>query len=234
MASIIPNFPSEQLARKGPTLLHTVEAWYFSLSAYACGMEGGLTAPQPSIWISGQGAAVDAGVLVCWAEATSTLVLSFDGGLSLLLRSFDLHNSKEKLIMQRPFYLRPSDTSAQGAEIVAEYNTALHGMYPGIKAAIAKLTAGKTPLRVLCTGFCMGGGLAVVLAPWAALQWPQADISCITFGAPVVGNTAFSKLSAWLVGLSYRGIYRLDPLPGMPRQVKILLIDHLLLLLLCL
>ena len=221
MASIIPNFPSEQLARKGPALLHTVEAWYFSLAAYACSLEGGLTPPQPSIWVSGQGVAIDAGVLVCWAEATSTLVLSFDGGLSLVLRSFDLHHSKAKLITKRPFYLKDCDVSAEGAEVVAEYNAALQGMYPRLKSAIAKLIGGKTPLRVLCTGFCMGGGLAVLSAPENALRWPQADVSCITFGAPVIGNPAFSKLSAWLVGLSYRGMYKLDPFPNMPRYVAV-------------
>ena len=50
---------------------------------------------------------------------------------------------------------------------------------------------GRTPRRVLLTGFCMGGSLATIAACWAALQSPTSDVRCITFGAPNVGNAAF-------------------------------------------
>ena len=52
--------------------------------------------------------------------------------------------------------------------------------------------AGKIiPRRIICTGFCIGGAVATLAACWAGLQWPTADIRCITFGAPRVGNSQF-------------------------------------------
>jgi Lipase (class 3) len=218
MASIIQNFPAEQLSKKGPALLRTVEAWYFSLSAYACSVDNGVNAPQPSIWVPGKDAAQDAGCLCSYAKDTSTLVLAFDGGLPLVIRSLELHYSKEKLTTQRPFYFDPEDGAGDDAEVVTEYNTCFSSLLPGIETALSRLVpTEKTPLKVLCTGFCMGGGLAVLAAPWAALKWPTSDVSCITFGAPIIGNPGFNKSFNLLVGLNYRGIYRLDPVPDMPR-----------------
>jgi hypothetical protein len=218
MAVIIQNFPAEQLGKKGPALLRTVEAWYFSLSAYACSVDNGDNAPQPSFWVPGKEAAKEAGCLCAYAADTSTLVLAFDGGLPLVIRSLELHYSKEKLTTQRPFYLTPEDGCGDDAEVVTEYNQCFSSLLPGIETAISRLVpTGKTPLKILCTGFCMGGGLAILAAPWAALKWPNSDVSCITFGAPVIGNPGFNKSFHLLVGLSYRGIYRLDPVPDMPK-----------------
>ena len=42
---------------------------------------------------------------------------------------------------------------------------------------------GRAPRRVLCTGYCVGGDLADVAAPWALITWPDADVRCVTFGA---------------------------------------------------
>ena len=43
---------------------------------------------------------------------------------------------------------------------------------------------GEAPRRVLCCGYCSGGALAAIAAPWAALAYPGADVRCISFGAP--------------------------------------------------
>ena len=53
---------------------------------------------------------------------------------------------------------------------------------------------GETPRRILCTGYCKGGGIATLAATWAALQCPTADTRCITFGAPMIGNSSFVQL----------------------------------------
>jgi len=220
MASIIQNFPLAELKKKGPALLRTVEAWYFSLSAYACSIDNGANAAQPSIWVPGKDAAKASGLLCSYAQDSSTLVLAFDGGLPLVIHSLEVHHSKQKLTTQRPFYPNPEDGVGEDAvQVVTEYNTCLSSLLSGIEPALSRLVStGKPPLKILCTGFCMGGGLAVLAAPWAALKWPNSDISCITFGAPIIGNPGFNKSFNLLVGLSYRGIYRLDPVPDMPRS----------------
>jgi len=41
--------------------------------------------------------------------------------------------------------------------------------------------------------------VASLAAPWAALQWPGADIRCVTFGNPKPGNQAYSDVSRHLV-----------------------------------
>ena len=54
------------------------------------------------------------------------------------------------------------------------------------------LYAGGTPPRRISTiGFCIGGSVATLAATWAAVQWPTADVRCISFGAPAVGNASF-------------------------------------------
>ena len=44
-------------------------------------------------------------------------------------------------------------------------------------------------------GHSLGAGVASLAAPWAALQWPGADIRCVTFGNPKPGNQAYSDVS---------------------------------------
>ena len=47
-------------------------------------------------------------------------------------------------------------------------------------------------------GHSLGAGVASLAAPWAALQWPGADIRCVTFGNPKPGNQAYSDVSCHL------------------------------------
>lgn len=57
----------------------------------------------------------------------------------------------------------------------------------------ACLNAGHVaPRRIVCVGFCVGGSVATLAATWAAIQWPTADVRCISFGASAVGNAAFA------------------------------------------
>ena len=53
-------------------------------------------------------------------------------------------------------------------------------------------------------------------ATWAALQYPQADIRCVTFGSPRVGNKAFKRAFHTLVGTSLRLVHGGDPVPVLP------------------
>lgn len=78
---------------------------------------------------------------------------------------------------------------------------------------------GFIPRRILCTGFSLGGGLATIAALWAALAVPTADVRCITFGAPRVGNSDFVAAFVNSVGCQYRVVYEADPTPHHPRPV---------------
>lgn len=78
---------------------------------------------------------------------------------------------------------------------------------------------GFIPRRILCTGFSLGGGLATVAALWAALTVPTADVRCVTFGAPRVGNSDFADAFVNTVGAQYRVVYEADPTPHHPRPV---------------
>lgn len=66
---------------------------------------------------------------------------------------------------------------------------------------------------MVLTGFGYGGALSTVLAPWVALQFPTADVRCVTFGAPRVGNGAFASVLWITCAYSYRVVVEGDPLP---------------------
>ncbi len=53
-------------------------------------------------------------------------------------------------------------------------------------------------------------------AAWAALEYPDADIRCITFGSPRVANKVFGKAFNALVGTSLRLVHGFDPVPSLP------------------
>lgn len=78
------------------------------------------------------------------------------------------------------------------------------------------MSAGITPTLVIITGHSLGAGVASLAAPWAALQWPGADIRCVTFGNPKPGNQAYSDAFRDLVGRQYRVANHLDVVPELP------------------
>lgn len=53
-------------------------------------------------------------------------------------------------------------------------------------------------------------------AMWATVQFPGADVRCVGFASPRVGNKAFCKSANYLIGSSIRVEYGHDPIPGVP------------------
>ncbi|DBA97134.1 TPA: hypothetical protein ACH3X1_014902 [Trebouxia sp. C0004] len=82
-----------------------------------------------------------------------------------------------------------------------------------LKSLIKNTIGDVNPRRIVCVGFCAAGSVTTLAAAWAAVQWPAADVRCISFGAPAVGNTPFTASFKWLVGISYRVMFRRDPVP---------------------
>jgi len=72
----------------------------------------------------------------------------------------------------------------------------------------------------MCVGHGLAGGIAMLGATWSAGQFPTADVRCITFGAPRVGNREFASVFLRLVGITYRVIHEHDPTAHFPSNVR--------------
>ncbi|CAL5222891.1 g5320 [Coccomyxa viridis] len=81
---------------------------------------------------------------------------------------------------------------------------------------IHRLTDGRQPTRVLCCGHSLGAAVAVLSAMWATVNYPDADVRCIGFASPRVGNKAFCKSANYLIGSSIRVEVGHDPIPNVP------------------
>ena len=53
-------------------------------------------------------------------------------------------------------------------------------------------------------------------AMWATVNFPDADVRCVGFASPRVGNKAFCKSANYLIGSSIRVEVGHDPIPGVP------------------
>ena len=74
----------------------------------------------------------------------------------------------------------------------------------------------KQSIRIICTGHSLGGALATRMAFHIAYKFPVNPIICVTFGSPKVGNYAFAKQFNKEIRESYRFVYGLDTVCGVP------------------
>ena len=67
--------------------------------------------------------------------------------------------------------------------------------------------------KIIVTGHSLGGALSQI----AALELSSfADLSCITFGSPRVGNKEFAKFLSEKVPNNLAIVHKLDPIPQLP------------------
>jgi hypothetical protein len=85
-----------------------------------------------------------------------------------------------------------------------------------IAAVAHEFTKGRQPLRIICTGHSLGGALATLCALWCTLTWPEASISCHTFGSPLVGNSDFVSVWRQIIGHRIRAVHDNDIVPSIP------------------
>lgn len=57
----------------------------------------------------------------------------------------------------------------------------------------AEFTQSTTPREITFCGHSLGGALAMVAAAYYSTHFPDIDVSCFTFAAPKVGDTAFQE-----------------------------------------
>ncbi|KAI3428211.1 hypothetical protein D9Q98_006591 [Chlorella vulgaris] len=82
--------------------------------------------------------------------------------------------------------------------------------------AVCNLTQGAEPLRIVSSGFSLGGALSELAGVWASQMWPTADILVANQGAPIVGDENFVILAQATFGRAYKYVYRLDEVPSIP------------------
>jgi hypothetical protein len=85
-----------------------------------------------------------------------------------------------------------------------------------IAEVVEEFTQGRAPLRIVCSGHSLGGALATIAALWASYSWPEASISCYTFGSPLVGCTDFVEVWRQAVGCRIRAVNGSDVVPSIP------------------
>lgn len=69
---------------------------------------------------------------------------------------------------------------------------------------------------IIFTGHSLGGALATLSSLYFKCKYPEAEISCITFGSPRAGCSEFAKLFNDNIEESYRFVNDNDPVPCVP------------------
>ncbi|CAL8471766.1 g11308 [Coccomyxa elongata] len=150
----------------------------------------------------------DTWVDISWQKTNSVAYLAFRGPL---MKEYKAMRGSS----MQPQYLRGVSAAARvDAAALWRFEALLEhsGDIAGIRGAVMNLSGSNAPRRVVCTGYCVGGSIAGVAAPWAAMTWPDADVRCITFGSLPVGNAQFLRVFSWLVATKYALYHAGDPL----------------------
>ena len=74
--------------------------------------------------------------------------------------------------------------------------------------------------HLIFTGHSLGGALATISTVYYGLQYPDMNITCITFGSPRVGNNDFVNLFDNRVNESHRLVNEDDPVPMGPTPFR--------------
>lgn len=69
---------------------------------------------------------------------------------------------------------------------------------------------------IIFTGHSLGGALATLSSLYFKCKYPEAEVSCITFGSPRAGCSEFTKLFNDNIEESYRFVNDNDPVPCVP------------------
>ncbi len=65
----------------------------------------------------------------------------------------------------------------------------------GLTGCYQYVSGSGEPNLVVCAGYGVGGGVAAVCAAWAAIKFPQAQVTLVNAGSPLpVGNLDFEKV----------------------------------------
>ncbi|KAK9918417.1 hypothetical protein WJX75_004012 [Coccomyxa subellipsoidea] len=207
--------------RRNAVLHKVLQALQFAKAAYGSRNAASLVPASGTMRLQGL---PDTWVDIAWQETDSVAYLAFRGPL---LKDYKGMRGSA----QTPQYLKGISSNARAEAAVLWRFEALQehsGNIAGIRGAVMNLSGGTAPRRVVCTGYCVGGGLAGVAAPWAAITWPGADVRCITFGSAVVANQDFAHVFSWLVAAKYTVYHSGDALASSCTTATAMPLGHII------
>lgn len=142
------------------------------------------------------------------SEDAQMMSCEIDGTLFLVFRGTE---SKEDVLNTLQFF--------KNGFLGCHIHSGFHKQYASIRLFIVSIINNykekESNMQVICTGHSLGGALAMIAALDIQTQM-GVEVSCITFGAPRVGNWKFKEMYCKNVSDSYRFVNWLDPIPCLP------------------
>ncbi|KAJ3454767.1 hypothetical protein MRS44_013367 [Fusarium solani] len=155
---------------------------------------------------------------------TNTLVLAFRG-TDLPMNLDDAQRIDRFLGLCRNAFIDisysfiPLDWLGLPTALVHEgFLLAFNDLAASMMTRITALLSGNEPGRIEVCGHSLGGALATLCALWCRVQWPNADITCVTLGSPRVGNQSFANEFNGRNIECYRLVVGSDPVANLPNK----------------
>lgn len=146
----------------------------------------------------------DCEVLVCNHES-DTLVVAFRGTSSKKDVLTDLSVTREKLpLANTPFPLLPLVHSG--------FMSQFFSINSHIEGVVAEHN------NIVFCGHSLGGALATIGSLYYSFQYPEKNISCVTFGSPRVGDNTFVSYFNERIPNTLRYVNDNDPVPCVPTR----------------
>jgi hypothetical protein len=169
----------------------------------------------------------DANVGVQWDPSTNTAMFAFQGSISRTDWILDFLAVLVEAPMTSVLEQLYPDASVhwgflQQAQSVTDTSVPEHNL----AQVLYSLNGGVAPAHVFVTGHSLGAAVATLIGPWAALQWPAADVRVSTFGSPQVGNLEFAQAFKNLVGRQYTVVNEADIVPALPGFGSYVHVNH--------
>jgi len=111
-----------------------------------------------------------------------------------------------------------ADSDARTEYVHLGFLTQYNQARPGLMAKLAALNL-NTKQKVIITGHSLGAALSWLAARDIKAQFPNADISLITFAAPGSGNAAFTATTQTRIANRFHFVYKADLVPCLPTYV---------------
>ncbi|KAL3150417.1 hypothetical protein ABBQ32_000254 [Trebouxia sp. C0010 RCD-2024] len=169
----------------------------------------------------------DANVGVQWDPATNTALFVFQGSISNTDWILDflavLTDAPTTSVLEEVY---PDAAVHWGFLKQAQSVTDKSAPQYNLRNVLSSLNGGAEPAHIFVTGHSLGAAVATLIGPWAALQWPAADVRVSTFGSPAVGNEAFTQAYRSLVGRQYRVVNEADIVPALPGFGSYVHVNH--------
>ena len=107
-------------------------------------------------------------------------------------------------------------------------NTLVHAgfmkIYNSIRARllciVKEIIDNKTIDKIVCTGHSLFGAISTLIATDLSIKFNNCPVHCITFGSPRVGDNAFAEMFNNNVHMSYRCVFKKDPITFTPLPIR--------------